>query len=126
MLEDPSLVLHDSSGRIVTMEGGGHSCDVFDFGNTRTRQLFIEACANLTKTGYVDGCFVDRAVDGTPTDSGNDTIPSGRKYGLTNATTEAYFQGHIKVLTDLQTAVGEGPVVANHAYGPPHDLMVPG
>ena len=30
------------------------------------------------------------------------------------------------MLTDLQTALGEGPVIANHAYGPPHDNMVKG
>eukprot|EP00035_Acanthoeca_spectabilis_P031905 m.16199 g.16199 ORF g.16199 m.16199 type:complete len:450 (+) comp5025_c0_seq1:106-1455(+) len=126
MLEDPNLTLHNAEGQIVNMSGGGHTCDVFDFGNPTTRQLFIETCANLTRTGYVDGCFVDRSVDGTPTDSGNDTVPSGRRYNLTNATTEAYFRGHIQVLKDLQAAVGDGPVVANHAYGPPHDLMVPG
>ena len=25
-----------------------------------------------------------------------------------------------------QKAVGDGPIVANHAYGPPHDLMLKG
>ena len=126
MLEDPSLTLHDKNGKQVTMSGGGHQCDVFDFGNSKTRQLFIETCYNATLTGYVDGCFVDRAVDGTPTDSGNDTIPSASKYNLSNQTAQAYFDGHVKVLTDLQTAIGEGPVIANHAYGPPHDALKAG
>merc|ERR1712113_574041 len=110
MLEDPSLMLHNAVGDVVMMGGGGHMCDVFDFSNPRTRQLFIEECVNATKTGYVDGCFADRAVDGTPTDSGNDTIPSGQKYNLTSKKAEAYFVGHIQVLTDLQKALGQGPL----------------
>ena len=86
---------------------------------------------NATKTGFVDGCFLDRAVDGTPTDSGNDQIPcSGAncryKLNLTAAQSKAYAEGHVKVLTDLQAAIGEGPVIANHAYGPPHDNMAKG
>ena len=31
-----------------------------------------------------------------------------------------------QVLTELQAALGDGPLIANHAYGPPHDAMVPG
>lgn len=30
------------------------------------------------------------------------------------------------MLTDLQKALGEGPLIANHAYGPPHDPMEAG
>ena len=105
---------------------GKRSCDVFDFSNAHARALFIEECVNATRTGFVDGCFCDRAVDGTPTDSGDDNVPSGKKADLTPAKAKAYFEGHIQVLTELQTALGEGPVIANHAYGPPHDAMVPG
>lgn len=66
-------------------------CDVFDFGNPRTRELFIEECVNATQTGYVDGSFIDRAMDGTPTSS------------EMNATTAAaYFEGHLEVLKNLQ------------------------
>ena len=105
---------------------------VFDFGSARMRQLFIEECVNATKTGVVDGCFADRAVDGTPTDSGNDTFPCDSvhscryKLGLSDDTARAYFNGHVQVLTDLQAALGDGPLIANHAYGPPHDAMLPG
>ena len=166
------------------------SCDVFDFSNPRARALFISECVNATKSGVVDGCFVDRAVDGTPTDSGDDRVPcSGAdcrfKLNLTAAQSRAYAEGptnhlpgpnscrflmtaarscrstpqdfcavaygreprdtcvhtahgacfttalcdalcdpalpsagHVKVLSDLQAALGEGPVIANHAYGP--------
>jgi hypothetical protein len=65
----------------------------------------------------VDGCFADRSVDGTPID---------KHVKLTKEKAAAYASGHVKVLTDLQTALGDGPLVANHAYGPPHDAMKPG
>ena len=70
MAAKPQLMLHNAEGGIVKMSGGGHTnMDVFDFGNAEMRALFIEECVNATQTGYVDGCFLDRAVDGTPTDS---------------------------------------------------------
>lgn len=74
------------------------TCDVFDFGNPDARDLWIEICVNATKSGVVDGCFADRAVDGTPTDSGNDNVPcSGSncryKLGLSNKTIQAYAKG---------------------------------
>jgi len=123
----PDLMLHnDYTGDVVRISGGGKSSDVFDFSVARTRELFIEACINATKTGYVDGCFADRAVDGTPTDSGNDNVPSGKKYNLTDAHALAYAQGHVQVLTELQAALGDGPLIANHAYGPPHDPLKAG
>mmetsp|Transcript_20270 Transcript_20270/g.60557 ORF Transcript_20270/g.60557 Transcript_20270/m.60557 type:complete len:411 (+) Transcript_20270:74-1306(+) len=125
-LENPSLLLRNADGEILNMTGGGHSCDVFDFGKDLARQLFIEECVNATKTGFVDGCFIDRAVDGTPVDSGDDNHWSARGHHLDNATAEAYFNGHIQMLKDLQTAIGDGPVIANHAYGPPHDPLLPG
>jgi hypothetical protein len=57
--------------------------DVFDFSNPQTRKVFIETCINATRTGYVDGCFLDRAVDGTPCDGdGGDTQCTGTKYNL--------------------------------------------
>jgi hypothetical protein len=130
MLDNPSLMLRNAEGKIVRMSGGGHSgMDVFDFSQAKARSLFISTCVNATKTGYVDGCFLDRAVDGCPTDSGNDNIPAanGRyKLNLTNETAYAYQAGHVQMLTDLQTAIGEGPVIANHAWGPPHDPVKAG
>ena len=131
MLADPSLMLHDSAGKVAKMgcPSPTGTCDVFDFAQAKARALFIAECVNATKTGVVDGCFLDRAVDGTPTDSGDDRVPCAGancryKLNLTAATSKAYAAGHVQVLTDLQTAIGEGPVIANHAYGPPHDNMV--
>ena len=130
---DPALQLRDAGGKPVKMSGGGHDgMDVFDFGSARMRQLFIEECVNATRTGFVDGCFADRAVDGTPTDSGDDTVPCDSVHkcrhslNLSDATAHAYFAGHVQVLTELQTALGAGPLIANHAYGPPHDAMAAG
>jgi hypothetical protein len=126
MEADPSLMLHDSAGQIIRMGGGHKTSDVFDFSNPATRSLFIEECVNATKSGFVDGCFCDRAVDGTPSDSGDDTVPCGSPGGrkknkkpcsqnMTAAKAAAYAAGHVQVLTELQAAIGEGPVIANHA-----------
>eukprot|EP01043_Picozoa_sp_COSAG02_P085084 COSAG02_NODE_22795_length_740_cov_0.758190_2_plen_148_part_00 len=73
----------------------------------------------------------DRAVDGTPTDSGDDRVPCDGsncryKLNLTATQRQAYAAGHVQVLAELQAALGEGPLIANHASGPPHDNMVPG
>ena len=96
MLKNPGLMLKNAGNDTVMVNGGGHVCDVFDFGQARARELFIETCVNATQSGYVDGCFVDRAVDGTPTDGPDDNTPSGKKYNLTNATAWAYFEGQSK------------------------------
>ena len=133
MLKDPSLMLKDRDGKTVLMgcPSPAGKCDVFDFSNAEARALFISECVNATKSGFVDGCFLDRAVDGTPTDSGNDQVPCAGancryQLNLTAAKSQAYAAGHVKVLADLQAAIGEGPVIANHAYGPPHDNMAKG
>eukprot|EP01047_Picozoa_sp_COSAG01_P088780 COSAG01_NODE_21056_length_920_cov_1.985384_1_plen_289_part_10 len=113
MEADPSLMLHDQNGNVVKMGGGGKTSDVFDFSNAKARELFIQECINATKSGYVDGCFADRSVDGTPTDSGDDRVPcTGQncryKLNLTAAKAKAYAAGHVQVLTDLQTALVRG------------------
>jgi hypothetical protein len=137
MAADPALQLKDGAGVPVKMSGGGHDgMDVFDFGSARMRRLFVEECVNATRTGFVDGCFLDRAVEGTPTDAAatppDDNAPcdSARacryKLNLTDATAHAYFAGHLAVMAELQGALGEGPLVANHAYGPPHDAVAAG
>jgi len=155
-------MLHDEHNNIVKMgcPSPTKTCDVFDFAQAKARALFIEECVNATRSGVVDGCFADRAVDGTPTDSaraslhvphcwrvcarastgwqaptrfgliatstsppppgGDDTVPcagSNCRYqlNLTAAQSKAYADGHVKVLTDLQAALGEGPLIANHA-----------
>ena len=135
MEADPSLMLHDAAGKVIKVGGGHKTSDVFDFSNPAARALFIQECVNATKSGFVDGCFCDRAVDGTPSDSGDDMVPCGTatkkhvkpcKLNITGAKAAAYAAGHVQVLTDLQTALGEGPVIANHAYGPPHDNMMVG
>lgn len=131
MQQDPSLVLRNITGGKVMLSGGYHISDVFDFSNPKTRALYIESCVNATRTGVVDGCFQDRAVDGTPSDSGDDKVPctaSDCRYQLNISASKlaAYAAGHVQVLTDLQKAIGEGPVIANHACGPPHDNLVAG
>jgi len=139
MLKNPDWLLKNEQNEIVKITGGGgHSCDVFDFSVAAARQIFIEECVNATKSGFVDGCFVDRAVDGCPTDrvDQNAAIPCRQggtggaacryKLNISDEKLSTYFDGHIQMLKDLQKAIGEGPIIANHAYGPPHDSIIAG
>ena len=120
--------LRDAKGQVVKMHcpSPKGSCDVFDFSQLEARELFIAECVNVTQSGVVDGCFLDRAVDGTPTDPTLHPAHPGNKYGLTWAKAVAYTEGHVQVLTELQHRLGDGPVIANHAYGPPLSNLGPG
>ena len=111
MLARPDLMLHDNStGNIVRLDGGGHlNMDVFDMANPTARALFMSDCVNATLSGHVDGCYMDRATDTSPV------------VNLSTAQARAYEDGHIQMLNDLQATLGDGPVVGNGAYGPPHD-----
>lgn len=114
---DPSLKLHDAHGQVVMTHCPSPlgQCDVFDLGNPATRALFIAVCVNATQTGVVDGCFVDRAVD-----------KQGFMSSLDEVTAQRYMAGRQLMLKELQQAVGAGPIVANHAFGPPHDNISAG
>lgn len=122
MLEDPSLALHNAAGEKMNAIWSGPPCDVWDLSNPRTAEIFIEECVNATKTGYVDGCFVDYAVDGWRNAVGG--WPKLEREEPEKA--KAFAAGHIQMLLDLQHALGDGPLIANHAYGPPHDAALPG
>lgn len=128
MMENSSLMLHNEKGQVVKMHcpSPESPCDVFDFSQAAARQLFIDECINATKTGYVDGCFLDRAVDGTPTDPTLDPENPGDHYNLGKAKAVAYTKGHIQAIADMQTALPTSPIIANHGYGEPMDNLKPG
>ena len=54
---------------------------------------------------YVDGCLSDRS----PTSDADITAPCGVK-------DPEFGKGHVSVLQDLQKQLGNGPLIANHAY----------
>ena len=83
--------------------------DVFDFANPAARAFFMSDCVNATLSGAVDGCYMDRATGVSPV------------VNLSTAQAQEYEAGHITMLSDLQVTLGDGPVVGNGAYGPPHD-----
>ena len=79
---------------------------VFDFGQAVVRDFWASDCINATKTGYVDGCFADRAGE------------SGFQHNTLSPETEAaYKAGHVKVLQQLQASV-PGVVIANNDQVP--------
>ena len=111
MEANPDWWLRDSDGKLVTLYGdfGPANMTVFDFAQPAVRAAFVAACVDAVKTGYVDGCFVDRAIDGSPTDLGG-------------AKQKAYDDGHAQVLQEMQrqiSAISAGPLIANHAYNCP-------
>ena len=96
-----------------SFQGGTHSHPdllVYDLTQEVVSELFANACLNLTKTGAVDGCFVDRAVDGLP----------AANMGASKTVELEY--AHVTTLQRMQQelkAGPNGPLIANHAYSMP-------
>jgi hypothetical protein len=98
----------DNKGKTCRMSGDGtfpnHTNMLsFDFTQAAARDFWASECVNMTKTGFVDGCFSDRAA---PTNDPHCTLP--------NKT--AFEAAHTQVHQELQKAIGNGPLIANHAY----------
>jgi hypothetical protein len=108
MENNASLCLRDVHGSLVT-ESGGHKSDmtVFDYQQPAACELWASTCINATKTGFVDGCFADRAIDVQAFETSGQLTPAQRA---------AFDKGHWDALAKLQTTIGAGPVIANHAY----------
>ncbi|XP_065182760.1 uncharacterized protein LOC135813611 [Sycon ciliatum] len=107
--KNESWWLHDQHGNVVRVAGGGHGhADllVYDTRQKTVADLFMNACLDLVPTGAVDGCFVDRPVDGIP-----DTDTPEKYLDLITS--------HITTLQEFQNRLGNGPLVANHGYSMP-------
>ena len=106
------LAMHDESGDLCRMGGDAtfpNHTDMltFDFAQQATRDFWASECYNMTQTGFVDGCFSDRAVGGI------------RSCNLSAAHSAAYDAGHIAVHQQLQELIGNGPLIANGAIDMP-------
>lgn len=77
---------------------------VFDFAQKAVRDFWASECYNMTQTGFVDGCFSDRS----PTSDHDTSAPCGAG--------PEFAAGHVTVLQDLQKQLGNGVLIANHAY----------
>lgn len=69
-LDHPEQWTKKSNGDVIYMKGDStfpnHTGMVtFDFAQEEVRNFWISECINATLSGYVDGCFSDRAT-GTP------------------------------------------------------------
>jgi hypothetical protein len=80
---------------------------VFDFQQPAACELWAGTCIQATQTGVVDGCFADRAIDTQKFETSGQITPAQRA---------AFDKGHWDMLSRLQTTIGAGPIVANHAY----------
>jgi len=104
-LEHPEWWVRDVHGAACRMSGDAsfpnHTGMLsFDFAQAGARAFWASECVNMTKTGYVDGCFSDRST-GQP----------GKACALPNKT--AFDEGHLLVHQQLQRALGNGPLIAN-------------
>lgn len=112
-LQHPDWWLRNTSGDPVRIPGD-HSFKqpkdgmlVFDFSQQEVRNFWSSDCINATKTGYIEGCFADRANE--------DTF---MKNNLTKDKEEAYSKGHVQVLQELQHALGDNILIANNDLVP--------
>ena len=101
------------NGTVIRQDCAGfYDMPVFNFTQAAVRALWESECINATLVDNgktVDGCFVDRAVDGAPT-----THISGQRL-------EDYEAGHLQATQSLQTQMGaDKMVIANHAYSMPN------
>ena len=111
MKHNGSLLLRDVHGHLITERGAGVSgLTVFDFQQPAACELWASTCVNATKTGVVDGCFADRAIDVQKFETNGQITPAQRA---------AFDKGHWTMLAKLQATIGAGPVIANHAYSLP-------
>ena len=68
----------------------------FDFAQEGMQRFFASECINMTKTGVVDGCFIDQAA------------------GCRNKN-KTCAAGHKQMFLDLQQALPTGLVISNNA-----------
>eukprot|EP00038_Savillea_parva_P010202 m.188582 g.188582 ORF g.188582 m.188582 type:complete len:501 (+) comp17487_c0_seq1:41-1543(+) len=117
------LLLTNSSGDLITMGHGQMELAIYDFGQAAAQAEFLAECVNATRTGWVDGCFADRVMDGSPccNDGSGNALLGGAKCEdisspMTTAQCAAYNTGHLDVVNNLTRAISPGPIIANHAF----------
>lgn len=109
MAADPSKALTDSNGKPVLRHGDrafpqpSSGMEVFDFSQESVQSWFAGAVVNMTKGGFVDACFQDRANE--------DSFP-----GVDKTRMAKYKVGHTKVLQTIQKELDpiQGFVVSNN------------
>eukprot|EP01084_Bolivina_argentea_P038099 70454_1 len=105
MVWNPKYRLRDDNGVIVYEKGGTgliypmpdpKGYWVFDYQQKAVQNLFVSECINATKTGYVDGCFLDQSsrnnFDG---------------YTFSQATINKFILGHNNVLYEIQKQLND-------------------
>ena len=99
----------EGAGKVCRIGGDGSFPNhtnmlVFDFAQKAARDFWASECYNMTQSGFVDGCFSDRSPSSdhdlsAPCDAGPE-----------------FAAGHVTVLQELQKQLGNGVLIANHAY----------
>lgn len=85
---------------------------LFNHSREDVRAAFVNACVNATKHGF-DGCFIDSAAPSTA--SADESY--ARRCNTSLAAVKAVTDGKLKVMAELQEAVGDGKmIVAKDSY----------
>ncbi|XP_065183723.1 uncharacterized protein LOC135814525 [Sycon ciliatum] len=110
--KNESWWLHDQFGNVVKVgiNAGAHNTKdllVYDTTQEAVSELFMHACLDLVPSGAVDGCFVDRPVDGLP------------HQNMTTDMSVNLMASHVTTLQAFQEQLKRGPLIANHGYGMP-------
>ncbi len=79
---------------------------IFNHASEDMRALYANACSNLTATGFVDGCFADRANYGA----------SFSHNTLTPAQLQAFEEGHLQAMQLTQQQLGDSLLIANNQF----------
>eukprot|EP01083_Nonionella_stella_P041598 112736_1 len=101
-IEHPEWWLNDEHGNIVLISGDGsfpqpkQGMLVFDYQQQIVQRFFAQSCLNMTRNGYIDGCFADR-----PSES------SFHGYNLTQDQTKAFSEGHTATLLSIQKGLNQ-------------------
>ena len=108
-VKHPDWWLKGGEGDVCRIGGDGSFPNhtnmlVFDFAQKAVRDFWASECVNMTQTGFVDGCFSDRS----PSNDHDMSAPCGAGHD--------FAAGHVTVLQDLQRQLGNGVLIANHAY----------
>lgn len=105
-LAKPELLLHDKDGKLGTLQNdaGLGNLTVPDFAQSAARKLWLDELKNYTSSGLFDGVFADKAVK----NGGGDQLCNHGCIDLTHSAATAWEAGHLEILQEGQSALGEG------------------
>eukprot|EP01084_Bolivina_argentea_P200198 342373_1 len=103
---NPSYWLRDDKGTVVRQTGDKsfpqppNGMLVYDYRQQSVIDFFISECINMTKSKYIDGCFIDRANEEL-------TASQFSQYKFNSTDKTRFKNGHDAMLAQLQKTLGD-------------------